>query len=196
MEIYRGFAYSTAAGVHMTTDDLAHPVDVGLLNSIGTLKSTRDCRLYGIRSNKALSEPRKAGELYVCMPNTQGTITEVATGDMACYDDKQNLHLLGRKSSLVETPAGPTLSLKFEEMLASFPLVLDAAVELKEERLLAYVVLADTASNYSEYALKSIESYIARQNQASSHSFKFDQVKIVRAIPRSCFGIIHWEELH
>ena len=40
------------------------------------------------------------------------------------------MHLLGRKSSLVET-----------------------AVELKEGRLLAYVVLADTASNYADYAL-------------------------------------------
>ena len=85
------------------------------------MKTTSDCRLYGIRSNKVLSDPRKAGELYICMTNEQGMSNEVATGDMACYDDKQNLHLLGRKSSLVETRTGPTLSLKFEEMLASFP---------------------------------------------------------------------------
>lgn len=186
LEIYRAYSHSAAGGICATTDDLAHPLEISMLKSIGAPGSL--CYLQGIRSNEKLTDPGKAGELYINVMDRS-----IATGDMACYDPAGNLHLLGQKTNLLQTSKGPVLSLKYEELLASFPLIQDAAIAQYKDRRVAFVVLATSGENYREYAVESIGKFMEKQ---CPPEIKLDQIQLVGKIPRTSYGCIKWDELN
>ncbi|KAH9157189.1 hypothetical protein AeRB84_000958 [Aphanomyces euteiches] len=197
MKFRRGFGSTTTAGVATLSDALSFPIPPTHVRAMGSALASVLVSVRSLTTGEALG-PKQVGELCLSSKIAPGSDGGGSRGDctllthaMVYTDASGQVHGIGSKDGIVNLGTESTTTLELEEVLASHPLVDDAAVLIEKTdpaappQLVGFVQLASTAQTYLEDALRSVAIFATKQIPPSKH---IHGLVAVREIPRSADG--------